>query len=127
MPSEDSAPVCARGARDGVHDADLERVELVLSLEGHADLTRLVETWPALPEAVRKQVLDLIDGAVNTTEASRLPRRGFCTPTQQGSATTDGTDGTDVERGKPRVKATSVASSDRRPTDVGPTATDGRG
>lgn len=56
MPSEDSAPVCARDARDGVLDADLERV---------------VRAWPALPAEVRRQVLDLIDAAVNTAEAVR--------------------------------------------------------
>ena len=35
------------------------------------DLARLVETWPGLPEAVRKQVLDLIVEATNTTSSRR--------------------------------------------------------
>lgn len=55
MPSEDSAPECAHGARDAVLDADLEQV---------------VRAWPALPEAVRRQVLDLIDGAVSTAKTT---------------------------------------------------------
>lgn len=55
IPAAGNAPDDARGARDGVHDADLERV---------------VRAWPALPEAVRRQVVKLIDKAVSTTETT---------------------------------------------------------